>query len=235
MPITYLNEEIVFPPVNSAEESGMLAVGGDLSKERLIEAYRNGIFPWYSAGEPILWWAPDPRFVLFPSEIKISKSMKQVLARQIFEITYDRNFADVILGCSRPRIRQRGTWITDDMMTAYTELHREGYAHSVEVWMDGELAGGLYGISLGRCFFGESMFSCVENASKTALISLTLALRKLGFNIIDCQVYTAHLESLGARDIPRKIFQEQIKNGLQYHTIRGDWGKSPLFPESAEI
>lgn len=223
MPIFALNEEIVFPPVRLAEPSGILAVGGDLSPERLLLAYRNGIFPWYSDGDPIIWWSPDPRFVLFPEELYVSKTMRQVLKRKLFDITLDRDFRGVIQGCQEPRKKERGTWITEEMMEAYIGLHELGFAHSVEAWQDGELAGGLYGISLGRCFFGESMFARVSNASKAAFIVLVRSLRELGFLIIDSQVYTGHLETLGARHISRGEYIDCVNRGLTADTIRGSW------------
>ena len=223
MPIFALNEQILFPPVDLAERSGILAVGGDLSPERLIEAYRHGIFPWYSDGDPILWWSPDPRFVLFPAETYISKTMRQVLRRKIFDISCDTDFRAVMRGCQEPRRREKGTWITEEMMEAYVGLHESGIAHSIEAWQNSELAGGLYGISLGRCFFGESMFTRVSNASKAAFISLSVRLRELGFLIIDCQVYTSHLESLGARHIPRNEYISILEEGLKYETMQGSW------------
>jgi leucyl/phenylalanyl-tRNA--protein transferase len=224
MPIFALNEQIIFPPVNLAERSGILAVGGDLSPERLIEAYRRGIFPWYSEGDPIIWWSPDPRFVLFPAETYISKTMRQVLRRNVFEVSFDRDFRAVMQGCQGPRKREKGTWITEEMMEAYIRLHESGIAHSIETWQNGELMGGLYGISLGRCFFGESMFTRVSNASKAAFITLSMRLRELGFVIIDCQVYTSHLESLGARHITRDEYIAILEEGLMYETIQGSWG-----------
>ncbi len=224
MAIYALKHEIAFPPVALTDRSGILAVGGDLSPERLLEAYRNGIFPWYSEGDPILWWSPDPRFVLFPHEIHVTKSMRQVLNRGYFDITFDRSFREVILACREPRRDNAGTWITDEMTEAYTELHRLGYAHSVEAWQGGSLAGGLYGVSLGGCFFGESMFSRSSNSSKAALITLTMALKEIGFLLVDCQVYTEHLKSLGARHIPRDEFIGIVRKGLRSETMRGDWG-----------
>jgi leucyl/phenylalanyl-tRNA---protein transferase len=223
MPIFALRKDIVFPPVELADKSGILAVGGDLTPERLIEAYGNGIFPWYSEGDPIIWWSPDPRFVLYPDEIKISKSMRQVLRRGLFTITFDRSFREVIDACRGPRRDDAGTWITDDMFEAYIELHRLGYAHSVEAWYEGSLAGGLYGVSLGTCFFGESMFTKMSNASKAALITLTVILGGHGFHLVDCQVYTEHLKSLGARHIPRNEFINSVKKGLLAETILGSW------------
>ncbi len=229
MPIFTINEDIIFPPVEFAEDNGILAIGGDLSPERLLHAYSQGIFPWYSDDDPIIWWSPDPRFVLFPSEIKISKSMRQVLSRKIFNITYDRNFEAVIKGCSEPRNGQEGTWITDEMLAAYTALHRLGFAHSVEAWDEDGLAGGLYGVSLGRCFFGESMFTSKANASKASFITMSKKLHELGFLIIDCQVYTDHLESLGARSISRHEFINIVNQGLQFDTLRGNWGSREEF------
>lgn len=223
MPIFAIGEDIVFPPVELAEPNGLIAVGGDLSVPRLVEAYRHGIFPWYSSGEPILWWSPDPRFVLFPDEIYISKTMRQVLNRGYFKITCDEDFRTVIEGCRGPRKRERGTWITDEMRDAYIRLHEEGYAHSVEAWKDGKVVGGLYGVSLGRCFFGESMFARESNASKAALITFVRFLKANGFLIIDCQVYTQHLESLGARFIPRDEFLALINEGMRHETMRGSW------------
>ncbi len=223
MPIFALTDELVFPPVDMAEPGGVLAVGGDLSTERLIEAYRNGIFPWYSDDEPIIWWSPDPRFVLFPEELRVSRSMRKVLERNIFQITLDTDFSAVIEGCRGPRARELGTWITDEMAEAYSRLHDLGIAHSVEAWQDGVLAGGLYGLSLGSLFFGESMFTRVANASKAAFITLTARLERIGFSLIDCQVYTGHLESLGARHISRKKYLALLHKGLQNEMTRGSW------------
>ena len=223
MPIFSLGDDIRFPPVELADRSGVLAVGGDLSSERLINAYSRGIFPWYTEEQPIVWWSPDPRFVLFPDEIRISKSMRQVLRRNVFKITGDVSFREVINQCSMPRPNQEGTWISSEMIDAYTELHNLGYAHSVEAWHNGDLAGGLYGVSLGRCFFGESMFTRVSNASKAAFIALACKLRERGFLVIDCQVYTEHLESLGARFIHRADFLELLNQALRCKTQRGQW------------
>ena len=189
-----------------AEPDGLLAAGGDLSMERLLLAYRHGIFPWYE-GRHILWWCPDPRFVLFPGELKESKSMKQLLKRGVFDFRTDTAFAEVISNCKTiARKGQENTWITDEVKMAYTRLHVAGYAHSAETWLGGELVGGLYGIRMGRVFFGESMFSKASNASKYAFIRLVRQLRDEGVELIDCQVYTEHLESLGARMIPRDNF-----------------------------
>ncbi len=224
MTVFALEKEIVFPPVSLADDNGIIAVGGDLSVERLIEAYASGIFPWFSEGDPILWWSPDPRFVLYPCELKISKSMRQVINRNHFEITYDKAFNDVIVACGKiERPLQDGTWITSDMIESYNELHKLGYAHSVEAWSDGELVGGLYGISLGSMFFGESMFSTKSNASKAAFITLIKKLEERGFDLIDCQVYTEHLESLGAREVSRDQFINQIELFIENPTHVGNW------------
>jgi leucyl/phenylalanyl-tRNA--protein transferase len=224
MPVYRLPETIVFPPVEHAVKSGLLAVGGDLSPERLIAAYREGIFPWYGDGEPILWWSPDPRFVLFPDELHVSRSMRQFLKKGVVRVTFDGAFRAVISACRRPRPGQDGTWITPEMREAYCALHDLGYAHSVEVWQGDELAGGLYGVSLGRAFFGESMFSTIPNASKAGLITLTGHLRERGFDLIDCQVDTAHLAGLGARPIRRRTFRTLLKESLRHETLQGNWG-----------
>lgn len=197
-----------FPDVELAldEPDGLLAIGGDLSRPRLLEAYRRGIFPWYSDDQPILWWAPDPRLVLAPSGIHISRSLAKALRRNKFTLTMDRAFNEVIQACAEPRPDQSGTWITAEMMTAYADLHAGGYAHSVECWYRGRLAGGLYGVSLGRVFFGESMFSREADASKVALVYLARQLVRWEFPLIDCQVRTGHLESLGAFPIARSEF-----------------------------
>jgi leucyl/phenylalanyl-tRNA---protein transferase len=212
MTLIALNETLQFPPVEMADEDGLLAVGGDLSRERLIYAYSNGIFPWYET-RYILWWCPDPRFVLFPGELRISSSMKQLLKKQAFEFSVNRDFNAVISNCKTiTRRGQDGTWITEEMRSAFNDLHAAGYAHSAEVWSKGELVGGLYGVRLGKIFFGESMFSRTSNASKYAFISYVEYLKKEGVELIDCQVYTAHLESLGAEMIPRSRFLNLIKS-----------------------
>ena len=201
---------MIFPPVALAEPDGLLAIGGDLSKERLLLAYRNGIFPWYE-GRHILWWSPDPRFVLFPDELKVSKSMRQLIRRETFVFTVNRAFGEVIANCKTiARRGQDGTWITEEVKDAYGRLHKEGYVHSAEAWLNGELVGGLYGVRLGKAFFGESMFSKYSNASKYAFIRYVEQLRSEGVELIDCQVYTEHLESLGARMIPRSGFIQRI-------------------------
>ena len=224
MPVFALTEEVVFPPPDLANPEGILAIGGDLSIDRLLLAYKKGIFPWYSEGEPIIWWSPDPRFILKPSELKVSKSMKQVLRKGIFSITYDQAFSRVIQNCKKsPRPGQTGTWITADMEAAYIALHQAGFAHSVEVWQDKELVGGLYGVSLGNCFMGESMFASVSNASKAGFITLVQALEKKGFGMIDCQVYTSHLASFGAVEVPRDQYLKELDYCLSQPGIRGKW------------
>ena len=206
MSLFILNNELSFPPVQASEPDGLLAVGGDLSTERLLLAYHQGIFPWYE-GQHILWWCPDPRFVLFPEKLRESKSMKQLLKRNVFDFRVDTNFTGVITNCKTiSRHGQESTWITDEVKAAYTRLHLAGYAHSAETYQEGKLVGGLYGIRLGKVFFGESMFSTVSNASKYAFIRYVHQLREEGVELIDCQVYTEHLESLGARMIPRNDF-----------------------------
>ena len=203
MPLFRLSNEILFPPVHLAEPEGLLAIGGDLSAERLLLAYRSGIFPWYEE-DPILWWSPDPRFVLFPHELKVSKSMHQLIKRNAFEFTINKAFADVINNCKTiARTGQYSTWITEGVKTAYIHLHALGYAHSAEAWLNNELVGGLYGIRMGSVFFGESMFSKASNASKYAFIKYVYALMTEDVKLIDCQIYTEHLESLGAKMIER--------------------------------
>src|SRR5450432_678327 len=206
MSLIALNETLQFPPAEMADEDGLLAIGGDLSRERLLHAYRNGIFPWYE-NKYILWWCPDQRFVLFPPELKISKSMKQLIKKDAFSFTINKAFAEVIGNCkTSPRKEQLGTWITEDVKTAYIKLHQLGYAHSAEAWLNGELVGGCYGIRMDKVFFGESMFSKVANASKYAFINYVEFLQKEKIELIDCQVYTPHLESLGATMIEREKF-----------------------------
>jgi len=215
MALFALDKQVTFPPVHLAEPDGLLAVGGDLSTERLLMAYRSGIFPWYE-GEHILWWCPDPRFILFPDELKVSKSMKVLLKRQAFEFTINKAFTEVINSCKTiPRKEQDGTWITDDVKKAYNRLHQLGFAHSAEVWQNGLLVGGLYGVRLGRILFGESMFSKTSNASKYAFISYVQHLKTEGVQLVDCQVYTEHLESLGAKMIPRQIFMQELARHTQ--------------------
>ena len=215
MPVFSLSNKLAFPPPHMATQEGLLAVGGDLSPERLILAYKNGIFPWYNPGEPILWWSPDPRLVLFPGELHISRSLQRLLRKNRFQVTFNTRFREVIAACARAkRPTGEGTWITSEMENAYIRLNDLGYAHSVEAWRDGRLVGGLYGVALGRFFFGESMFTKVSNASKVAFVTLVKRLEALEFKLIDCQVYTRHLVSLGAREIPRKEFLKRIQEGL---------------------
>jgi leucyl/phenylalanyl-tRNA---protein transferase len=215
MSIALLSDKIFFPSPKLAEEDGLLAVGGDLSQERLLKAYSMGIFPWYSEDSPILWWSPDPRLVLFPAELKVSRSLRQFVKKGIFSVTVNTAFEQVIQCCAdSSRKGQSGTWITEEMMHAYTQLHRSGYAHSVEAWHDGELVGGLYGIILGRMFFGESMFAKMSNASKVAFVTFVEDLQQRHFKLIDCQVRTEHLVSLGAREIPRTDFLKRLKQAL---------------------
>ncbi len=210
MPVFALDKKLYFPPVNLAGPDGLLAIGGDLSPERLLLAYKQGIFPWYE-GEYILWWSPDPRFVLFPGELKISKSMRVLLKKNAFDFTINKAFEKVIHQCKKiKRPGQRGTWITDEVETAYLRMHELGYAISAEAWKDGTLVGGAYGLRIGKIFFGESMFSRVSNASKYAFIQLVQNLKQDGVELIDCQVYTEHLESLGAKMISRKEFINTI-------------------------
>ncbi len=202
---------------------GLLAVGGDLAPERLLLAYRHGIFPWFSAGEPILWWSPDPRCVLFPDRLRISRSMRQLIRSGIFTITFDACFADVMTACQEERQGREGTWITAGMKAAYVRLHEMGLAHSVEVWREDSLAGGLYGVSLGRIFCGESMFSRVANASKAALIALVQQLAARDFQLIDCQIHSEHLQKLGAEMIPRDGFLRLLRRSLARESLCGSW------------
>jgi len=209
----YLSSELVFPPVNQANRDGILAIGGDLSPERLQLAYKSSIFPWFEEGEPIMWWSPNPRMVLFLDELIVSKSMRNILNRNIFTVTFNQNFRDVISNCQNiKRNGQNGTWITNDMIEAYCKLNELGIAKSVEVWQDEVLVGGLYGIDLGHVFCGESMFSLVSNASKVAFIALVNQLKKEDYKLLDCQVYNPHLESLGCREIDRTDFMEILKS-----------------------
>jgi leucyl/phenylalanyl-tRNA--protein transferase len=224
--LPYFNETAVisFPPVNSSTPEGIIAIGGNLSPGMLLSAYRQGIFPWFSEGDPILWWSPDPRCVLFPTEVHVSRSMAKLLRKQRFSFSLDTRFTEVIAACSNaPRRDQAGTWITEDMRQAYITLHTLGFAHSIEVWEGMNLAGGLYGVSLGSCFFGESMFSRVSNASKAALIQLSRFLEAREFDLFDCQVYSSHLERMGARQIPREEFLDRLKKSLTRDTLRGNW------------
>lgn len=219
MPIYRLSSDLLFPHPSLAEEDGLLAVYGDLSPERLLLAYSSGIFPWFSDDEPILWWSPDPRFILYPKSIRISHSMKKLLKRNIYKITFNTCFRDVMWNCGNVR-KESGTWITKEMIEAYCRLHELGFAHSVETWYEDKLVGGLYGISIGKCFFGESMFSLMSNASKTAIITLSKILEEKNFVMIDCQVYTEHLESLGAVNISREDFLKLVKQGISMEPLK---------------
>lgn len=236
MPPTLLNKDIAFPPLDSADENGILAVGGDLLPDRLLLAYRSAIFPWYSDLHPILWWSPDPRFVLFPAELHIPASLQKTIRKKPFRITFDSCFRTVISECrDKPRPGQPGTWITDGMLEAYCNLHDLGYAHSCEAWEDDILAGGLYGVSIGGAFFGESMFFHRPNASHAAFVTLTMTLRRLGFDIIDSQVYTGHMAVFGARMITRKAYADLISRSTTKKTILGNWGQNPLFQADWQI
>lgn len=216
MPVFRLTEDLLFPPPALAKEDGLLAVGGDLSKDRILLAYSMGIFPWYSDGSPILWWSPDPRLVLIPEELKVSRSLSLVIKKGVFSVTMDTAFDRVIRICAEiNRKGQHGTWITEEMIGAYIRLHCAGYAHSVESWDSGELVGGLYGIALGKVFFGESMFAIKSNASKVAFVMLVEYMKKLNFSFIDCQVTTEHLKSLGAKEVERKKFLQMLKEALE--------------------
>ena len=223
--IRTLYSDTPFPPLEQAliEPNGLLAAGGNLSPERLISAYRQGIFPWFNPGEIILWWSPDPRMVLFPRELKISRSLHKTLKKNHYQIRTDSAFAKVMQACAALRGDQAGTWIHEEMITAYTALHQMGIAHSVETWIDGELAGGLYGVAIGKAFFGESMFSRVTDASKIALVHLTRQLESWGYGLIDCQMKTAHLMSMGAREIPRSQFSEQLSQLTTLSSQNGKW------------
>ena len=223
--IPWLESNDPFPPLERAvtEPDGLLAAGADLSPARLLTAYRSGIFPWYSAGQPVLWWSPDPRMVLFPAEFRLPRSLLKRLRRHDYEIRVDTAFETVIRACAAPRSDAAGTWITPDMIAAYCELHRLGHAQSVETWINGELAGGLYGIALGRMFYGESMFTLVPDASKIALAHLVRRLERKQFGMIDCQMNTAHLARFGAREIPRLEFSRHLAELVNYPQINDAW------------
>jgi len=220
---------LAFPDVSLAlrEPDGLLAVGGDLAPERILAGYRKGIFPWYGDDQPILWWSPDPRTVLFPARFKVSRSLRKTLRKGRFRITMDRAFEQVVRGCAAPRRAGSGTWITPEMAAAYTALHNRGYAHSVEYWRDERLAGGLYGVAIGRVFFGESMFSCVTDASKVAFAFLARQLNAWGFALIDCQVYSAHLASLGAEQISRREFINYLEAWCPVSNHKHAWQLEP--------
>ncbi|HTH30841.1 MAG TPA: leucyl/phenylalanyl-tRNA--protein transferase [Lacibacter sp.] len=214
MPLTVLTDKLWFPPVDNSSADGLLAIGGDLSTERLLLAYRSGIFPWFNDDEPPLWWCPDPRCVLFPGELYVSKSMQQLINRNAFEFRFNTAFKEVIHLCGQTRKLTEGTWITREIEQAYTKLHQLGFAVSAEAWHNNELVGGLYGIRFGSVFFGESMFSKVSNASKYAFIKLVKQLKQEGVVLIDCQIHTPHLESLGARMIPREEFMKIMEANI---------------------
>jgi leucyl/phenylalanyl-tRNA--protein transferase len=217
--------DLRFPPVDLSTPEGLLAVGGDLRPERLLEAYRHGIFPWYNDDQPILWWSPDPRTVLFPEKLHISRSLKRSLRPGLFSVTLDRRFRDVMQHCAgpRPQYPDGGTWITEEMLDAYTKLHEQGYAHSVETWQEGQLVGGLYGVALGNAFFAESMFTRVPDASKVALVSLVRQLQAWDFRIIDCQQASPHVLRFGAEEIPRREFLDHLAEAVRLPERRGRW------------
>ena len=219
-----LRRDLVFPDPRYAATEGLLAYGGDLSPNRLLTAYRKGIFPWYSAGDPILWWSPDPRMLLYPEQFKVSKSFRRILRNGGFSVSFDQAFEEVIRYCGTvPREGQKGTWLLDEMQEAYIELHRMGFAHSVEVYLEGVLTGGLYGVAMGKAFFGESMFSLKSNASKVAFKALSDVLGLRGYDFIDCQVSNAHLERMGAVPVSRDSFLDQLEESLQKESDLGSW------------
>jgi leucyl/phenylalanyl-tRNA--protein transferase len=223
--LTWLNRDTLeFPPLEKAlrDPNGLLAGGGDLSPERLVSAYRHGCFPFFMPGQPILWWSPDPRTVLFPEELHVSRSLAKLMRQQHYKVTFDQDFPAVIRGCAGPREDVHDTWISSSMQAAYIELHARGHAHSVEVWEDGKLVGGLYGLAMGRLFFGESMFSRADNASKVGFATLVERLKAWGFVMIDCQMPTNHLHSLGAREISRHTFADYLSKYLDQHNS-ADW------------
>ncbi len=223
--IPWLDPDASFPPVESAliEPNGLLAAGADLSVERLLDAYRHGIFPWFNPGEPILWWSPDPRMVLFPTELKVSRSLVKRLKKHDYAVRTDTAFREVMQACGAPRDGQAGTWITSPMIAAYSKLHQLGYAHSIETWINGELVGGLYGVAIGRMFYGESMFSRVTDVSKIAFVHLVRQLQRWNFGLIDCQMKTSHLASLGAREIPRAEFSQHLAELVNYPNLPAPW------------
>jgi leucyl/phenylalanyl-tRNA--protein transferase len=231
--IPWLGRHDPFPPVHHAlrDPNGLLAAGADLSPARLLDAYVHGIFPWFSEGDPLLWWSPDPRMVLVLDELRISRSLRRVARSGRFTVTFDRAFVQVMAGCAEPRAAQSGTWITPAMVEAYCALAALGYAHSVESWVDDELVGGLYGVAVGRMFFGESMFARRTDASKVALVHLVQQLRRWEFPMIDCQMSTAHLASLGAREIPRVQFLDEVSRLVRRPSRRGPWSADPDLAE----
>lgn len=234
MPLFRLSEKIEFPPAWLARSDGLLCIGGDLCAKRLILAYKSGIFPWFSNSEPILWWSPDPRLVLFPSKIRVSKSLKKTIRKDCFSIRINTAFEQTITACSQPRQdKPEGTWLVDEMIDAYITLHKMGIAHSVEAWQGNRLAGGLYGVSLGKAFFGESMFSLVSNASKVALVALAQELYGQGFKMIDCQVTSGHLLRMGAQEITRDLFLDILNHCVNEKVPDSLWRSGRhLFPQS---
>jgi leucyl/phenylalanyl-tRNA--protein transferase len=234
VPVYLLDERLAFPPLESAPRAGPLAVGGDLHPDRLVLAYSLGIFPWYGPGEPIQWYSPDPRMVLLSDELRVSRSLQRTLRKAPFRLTLDTAFQRVVDACAAtPRPGQAGTWITDEMKDAYLELHRRGLAHSAEAWSDDDLAGGLYGVSLGAAFFGESMFANVPEASKVAFVAFTEQLRRWGIRLVDCQVYTEHLARFGATEWPRGEFLAALRSALEHPTRVGPWSFEP--PEGSDV
>lgn len=231
--IPFLSPYSTFPPVRQAlqEPNGLLAAGGDLSTQRLLSAYRKGIFPWFSEGEPILWWSPDPRMVIFPTDIRISRSLHKIMKQNRYTIRTDTAFSSVMHACAAPRHGQSGTWIHPEMIAAYENLHQQGWCHSVETWLDDKLVGGLYGVSLGRAFFGESMFSRVSDASKIALVYLARQLQQWDFGLIDCQMKTHHLASMGAIEIPRQEFSNLLAALIEFPTRQGKWYFDYTYPD----
>ncbi len=224
MPLFRLSERLDFPPAWLARSDGLLCIGGDLSAQRILLAYENGIFPWFSENEPILWWSPDPRLVLFPGNITVSRSLKKKIKKNTFHLTMDHAFEETILSCAKPRRKEfAGTWLIEEMIEAYVELHKLGHAHSVETWKEGRLVGGLYGISIGGMFFGESMFSFESDASKIALVALADYLNAHRFDLIDCQVTTNHLLSMGATEISRNSYLDKIQQSIKRKDIKNIW------------
>ncbi len=223
--IRWLRPDDPFPPVSAAlkDPDGLLAAGGELTAARLVDAYSHGIFPWFNPGQPILWWSPDPRMVLIPHEMKVTRSLSKALRNRAYEVRADTSFRAVMQACAEPRPQQDGTWITPEMIAAYCALHAQGLAHSIETWIDGELAGGLYGVALGRMFYGESMFTRAADASKIALVHLVRQLERWHFGMIDCQVHTGHLASVGARAIPRADFMRKLRELINYAGVSGRW------------
>ncbi|MGI9281285.1 MAG: leucyl/phenylalanyl-tRNA--protein transferase [Endozoicomonas sp.] len=224
-----------FPPIHEALDypDGLLAMGGNLEPETLVDAYQNGIFPWFNEGEPILWWSPNPRMVLYPDQLHISRSMNRFLKKHPYRVSFDEAFNEVMTACSSPRANQEGTWIIDEMKEAYSELHQQGFAHSVEVWSENKLMGGLYGVAIDKIFFGESMFSFATNTSKLAMISLCKELLRRNFRLVDCQIHSPHLESLGAKMISRDAFLKALKDGCRtpptsaHWKLTGQWTAGP--------